>query len=47
VIFLYKCLKCNKKIELESIKGKIICPFCGYRIVTKARSKKPTIVKAI
>ena len=35
---MYKCLNCGKevKIELKSAK-KIICPFCGFRIIEKVR----------
>ena len=35
----YKCTACGKRIEmdLKSVK-KIICPFCGYRIIEKTRS---------
>jgi DNA-directed RNA polymerase subunit RPC12/RpoP len=30
----YKCLKCKKDLDLED---KVRCPFCGFRIVIKAR----------
>ncbi|MBL7159972.1 MAG: DNA-directed RNA polymerase subunit P [Candidatus Aenigmarchaeota archaeon] len=42
---MYKCLKCDK--EIESIKNRILCPFCGFRIAVKIRSKQPTKVNAI
>lgn len=34
----YKCISCGKRIsiDLKSVK-KIICPFCGYRILEKVR----------
>ncbi len=36
----YKCVSCGKKIEmdLKTVK-KIICPYCGYRIIEKLRGK--------
>ncbi|MBI4020514.1 MAG: DNA-directed RNA polymerase subunit P [Candidatus Aenigmarchaeota archaeon] len=35
----YRCLNCGKdvKLDLRTAK-KIICPFCGYRILRKTRS---------
>ncbi len=43
----YKCTNCGKKvtIELQTAK-KIICPYCGYRILEKVRPKIATEVKA-
>ncbi|MBM3303810.1 MAG: DNA-directed RNA polymerase subunit P [Candidatus Aenigmarchaeota archaeon] len=34
---MYKCLNCGKevKIELKTAK-KIICPYCGFRIIEKS-----------
>lgn len=42
---MYKCLNCGKKmnIDLKTAK-KIICPYCGYKIVEKVR---PRIVKKV
>ena len=37
----YKCLKCKKEFELDN---KIRCPFCGFRIILKAR---PKVVKRV
>ena len=42
---MYKCLKCKKDIEMEQVKEKVRCPFCGYRIVMKTRPKN--IVKVL
>ncbi len=42
----YICLNCNSKItsgELE-LTPEIKCPFCGYRVLKKAR---PPIVKRV
>jgi DNA-directed RNA polymerase subunit RPC12/RpoP len=39
----YRCLKCKKELELED---KIRCPFCGFRIVVKARPGTPKRVLA-
>lgn len=38
---MYRCLKCKK--EIENI-DQPRCPYCGYRIVAKAR---PTFVKRV
>ena len=43
---MYKCLKCNKEIDLEQVVDKIRCPWCGYRIIMKQRPKKVTKVLA-
>jgi DNA-directed RNA polymerase subunit RPC12/RpoP len=42
---MYKCINCGKevKIELKTAK-KIICPYCGYRILRKAR---PRVIKKV
>jgi DNA-directed RNA polymerase subunit RPC12/RpoP len=39
----YVCLKCKKEVEIEE---KIRCPFCGFRIIAKARPEKPKRVLA-
>lgn len=31
---MYVCISCRKEFELED---KIRCPFCGFRIIAKAR----------
>ena len=34
----YKCTACGKKIEMDlKTSKKIICPYCGYRIIEKTR----------
>ncbi|NOZ82036.1 MAG: DNA-directed RNA polymerase subunit P [Candidatus Micrarchaeota archaeon] len=32
---MYRCLNCKREIELEQVKEKIRCPYCGYRILAK------------
>ena len=35
----YKCLNCGKEVDIDlKTAKKIICNFCGYRILTKNRS---------
>jgi len=41
----YKCLDCGNLIKKEYIKKKIICPYCGGKILFKQRNKS-TKVKA-
>ncbi|MBI5060703.1 MAG: DNA-directed RNA polymerase subunit P [Candidatus Aenigmarchaeota archaeon] len=38
---MYRCLKCRKTFELED---RIRCPYCGYRIIVKAR---PPVLKRV
>ena len=41
----YKCLNCGKEVEIDLQKAKkIICPYCGYRILEK---KRPTVNKRV
>ncbi|MEM0333539.1 MAG: DNA-directed RNA polymerase subunit P [Candidatus Aenigmatarchaeota archaeon] len=40
---MYKCLKC-KSIVNELLEGKVMCPYCGYRILVKIR---PAVVKRV
>jgi len=42
---IYKCLNCGKEVEVDlNTAKKIICSFCGYRILTKTR---PGVAKKI
>ncbi len=42
---MYKCLECGREVEVElRTAKKIICPFCGYRIIRKDR---PKVVKRL
>jgi DNA-directed RNA polymerase subunit RPC12/RpoP len=41
----YKCIDCGKEVELDlRTAKKIICPFCGHRILKKAR---PPVARAV
>lgn len=45
---MYACLNCKKDVEIDINRTKkIICPFCGYRILKKKRAQttKKVIVK--
>jgi len=44
---VFKCLSCREKVTLEQMQEKIRCPYCGYRILTKARPDVVTKVKTI
>ena len=39
----YKCFSCNKTIAEQYIKKKVRCPYCGSKIVFKARTREITI----
>lgn len=40
---LYKCFYCNKDIEDTSLRKKVICRYCGSKMLFKPRQ---TITKA-
>ncbi len=42
---MYKCLNCGKEVEVDlKTSKKVICPFCGYRIIKKIR---PVVLKKV
>ncbi|MBT3940724.1 DNA-directed RNA polymerase subunit P [Candidatus Woesearchaeota archaeon] len=41
---LYKCFKCQREINAENLARRVICPFCGSRIISKAR---PSVIKKV
>lgn len=42
---MYSCLRCRKDVKIDLNKAKWVqCPYCGYRIIEKAR---PKVVKNI
>lgn len=42
---MYRCGKCGRVIELGP-KEQVRCPFCGYKILFKERSRTVKVVKA-
>lgn len=42
----YNCFGCGKEIDSKLVEKRLICPYCGYRIVVKARKKGLKQVKA-
>lgn len=42
----YKCFSCQKTLTEKDIEKRIICPYCGSRIILKARPKTLKKVKA-
>lgn len=42
----YKCFNCGKELSEESLRKRVRCIYCGYKIVYKTRTK-PTSVEAI
>ena len=45
---MYKCMSCGKDVEVDiSVSRKVICPFCGYRILKKKRPVQIKKVKAV
>lgn len=42
---MYVCLSCGKEVDIDlRTAKKIICPFCGYRILKKSR---PVVLKKV
>ena len=42
---MYKCVECGKEVDVDLRKTKkIICPFCGYRIIRKPR---PAVIRKV
>ena len=42
---MYKCLNCGKDVDIILEKAKkVICPYCGYRILEK---KRPKVLKRV
>lgn len=42
---MYKCINCGRELDIDLSSGKkMICPFCGYRIVEKKRAE---VVKSV
>jgi len=39
-VSVYNCLGCGRKVDIDlTTATKIICPSCGYRILSKDRPK--------
>lgn len=44
---LYKCMHCGHEVKLDlSVAKKVICSYCGYRILQKFRTDVPKHVRA-
>jgi len=41
---MYKCLNCGKILQEKDVQKRVICPYCGYRIVIKMR---PQTIKEV
>ncbi|HDD72484.1 MAG TPA: DNA-directed RNA polymerase subunit P [Candidatus Aenigmarchaeota archaeon] len=45
---MYRCFNCGREVDIDlKTAKKIICPFCGYRILKKERPKITKRVEAI
>ena len=40
----YRCFSCGKEIDPKNVKRRIICPYCGSRIIIKSR---PNVIKKV
>ncbi len=48
VSMIYKCMHCGKQVEIDLKKTKkIICQFCGFRIIEKPKTGISKRVQAI
>jgi DNA-directed RNA polymerase subunit P len=43
---MYKCFGCGHKLTKEEVDRRIICPYCGSRVIVKTRPKTLKQVKA-
>jgi DNA-directed RNA polymerase subunit RPC12/RpoP len=43
---MYKCFECQHALTPKDIEKRIICPYCGSRIVLKTRPETLKKVKA-
>ena len=43
---MYKCFECQKLLSKKEIEKRIICPYCGARLVVKTRPETLKKVKA-
>ncbi|MEM4247903.1 MAG: DNA-directed RNA polymerase subunit P [Candidatus Nanoarchaeia archaeon] len=43
---MYKCFECQHQLSVKDIEKRIICPYCGSRIVLKTRPETLKKVKA-
>lgn len=43
---MYRCMKCSKEVKIEPKEKRIRCPYCGHKILVKARSGAVKEVKA-
>ena len=41
-----KCFKCKKEIDPAQVKKRVICPYCGFRIIKKTRPETVKKVRA-
>jgi DNA-directed RNA polymerase subunit RPC12/RpoP len=42
---MYTCVNCGKAVETDlKTAKKVICPFCGYRVIKKSR---PPVIKKV
>jgi len=42
----YKCFECQRELTDKDIEKRIICPYCGARVIVKTRPETPKKVKA-
>lgn len=39
----YKCFGCNKVVGQEYLQKRVRCPYCGSKIIFKARNTETTV----
>jgi|APSaa5957512622_1039677.scaffolds.fasta_scaffold01867_19 DNA-directed RNA polymerase subunit RPC12/RpoP len=40
----YKCFNCQREIDAKNVERRVICPYCGSRIISKSR---PPVIKKV
>lgn len=43
----FTCFSCSKEVDMKyGVRGRVICPYCGSRLLIKGRTGNPKLVKA-
>ncbi|MBS3064999.1 MAG: DNA-directed RNA polymerase subunit P [DPANN group archaeon] len=43
---MYKCFSCQQELDMKDVEKRIICTYCGSRIIVKKRPNVSKKVKA-
>ncbi|MBS3064345.1 MAG: DNA-directed RNA polymerase subunit P [DPANN group archaeon] len=43
---MYKCFNCQRELDMKDVEKRVICTYCGSRIIVKKRLNQSKKVKA-